>query len=376
MSKQKSTSSPKLLLARDDFQVLLDLLAREGYHVLGPTTDGRGILYEELTSVDQLPVGYTEKQDGGSYQLVKSSKQTLFGFSVGHQSLKRYLHPAEEAIWSARRESGHFAIEETEPDDRRRAFIGVRACDLAALAIHDKVLTQGPYANAAYKQRRRNTLIVAVNCTQPGGTCFCASMGTGPEVKSGYDIALTEVVEKDHHYFILRSGSDAGEKIVNELPTRDANKTEIEAATAAVKQASGKMGRRLDTKDLKEKLYACFDDPHWEKISDRCLSCGNCTMVCPTCFCVNVEDVTDLTGEHAERRSRWDSCYTVDFSYIHGGSIRNSTMSRYRQWLEHKLAYWMDQFGTFGCVGCGRCITWCPVGIDITEEARAICEKR
>lgn len=375
MSKKNSTSSPKLLLKRDDFQVLLDLLTREGYQVFGPITDGRSILYDELTSVDQLPIGLTDKQDGGAYQLVKNRKQTLFGFSVGHQSLKRYLHPSDEPVWSAHRQAGRFIVDESAPDDRKRAFIGVRACDLAALSIHDKVLIQGPYANPAYRERRRNMFIMAVNCTQPGGTCFCASLGTGPEATSGFDLALTEVVEKDRHYFIVEAGSEAGEQIARELPTTDAGKAETEAAATAVKQAVGKMGRELDTKELKERMYAGFEDPHWEKIAERCLSCGNCTMVCPTCFCVNIEDVTDLTGEHAERHSRWDSCYTVDFSYIHGGSIRSSTMARYRQWLEHKLAYWMDQFGTFGCVGCGRCITWCPVGIDITEEARAICER-
>jgi Fe-S oxidoreductase len=95
-------------------------------------------------------------------------------------------------------------------------------------------------------------------------------------------------------------------------------------------------------------------------------------MVCPTCFCTTVEDVSDVTGDHAERWRRWDSCFTLGFSYIHGGSIRNSGKARYRQWMTHKLASWIDQFGTSGCVGCGRCITWCPVGIDITEEARAI----
>jgi len=95
-------------------------------------------------------------------------------------------------------------------------------------------------------------------------------------------------------------------------------------------------------------------------------------MVCPTCFCSTVEDTTDLSGLHAERWRKWDSCFTLDFTYIHGGSIRREGASRYRQWITHKLAHWHDQFGSSGCTGCGRCITWCPVGIDITEEARAI----
>jgi sulfhydrogenase subunit beta (sulfur reductase) len=132
------------------------------------------------------------------------------------------------------------------------------------------------------------------------------------------------------------------------------------------------MGRTLDTEGLKDVLSRNFDSLHWEEIAKRCLSCGNCTMVCPTCFCASVEDSSDLTGQKAERVRKWDSCFSRDFSYIHGGQIRSSVMSRYRQWMTHKLGYWQDQFGSSGCVGCGRCITWCPVGIDITEEARAL----
>jgi formate hydrogenlyase subunit 6/NADH:ubiquinone oxidoreductase subunit I len=132
------------------------------------------------------------------------------------------------------------------------------------------------------------------------------------------------------------------------------------------------MGRSLDTVGLKDLLYSSADSPVWDDVAQRCLACGNCTAVCPTCFCTTVEDVSDLTGDHVQRDRVWDSCFNADFSYLHGGSVRESTRSRYRQWMTHKLGSWHDQFGMSGCVGCGRCVTWCPAAIDITEEAAAL----
>ncbi len=135
---------------------------------------------------------------------------------------------------------------------------------------------------------------------------------------------------------------------------------------------AAQMGRTLDVTDIRDLLYRNSEHPRWDEVADRCLTCGNCTMVCPTCFCASVDDVTDLAGEEASRERRWESCFTLEHSYVHGGSVRRSGKARYRQWMTHKLASWIDQFGTSGCVGCGRCITWCPVAIDITEEAAAI----
>ena len=150
--------------------------------------------------------------------------------------------------------------------------------------------------------------------------------------------------------------------------------TEAESRAAGQVSESVQISKVLDTTDIKGLLYRNYENPRWIEVANRCLTCGNCTLVCPTCFCNTIYEATDLAGKHAERWRKWDSCFNVDFSYIHGGSIRSSPMSRYRQWMTHKLATWIDQFGTSGCVGCGRCITWCPVGIDITEESRAIRE--
>jgi ferredoxin len=136
------------------------------------------------------------------------------------------------------------------------------------------------------------------------------------------------------------------------------------------------MGRQMPALDIRELLRESRESPHWADVAERCLTCGNCTMVCPTCFCTTTEDTTDLTGDHAERWQHWASCFELDFSYLHGGGVRLSGASRYRQWITHKLSTWHDQFGGSGCVGCGRCIAWCPVGIDITAEVARLAELR
>jgi len=372
-AKPTSNRTPVIIHATD-LQKLVELLRDKGYTVAGPTIRDRAIVLDEIASVDDLPVGWIDQQDNGRYRLAKSRQKTYFGYTVGMQSWKKYLYTPMRELWTAERKGHRFALKSSDNGDTRYALLGVRACELQALAIHDQVLTEGPYADATYARLRESAFVIAVNCTRAGGTCFCASMGTGPKADTGYDLALTEVLEGKQHYFVVDAGTEAGAAVVKGLPHEAATAEQVAAADQAVAKAASSMGRKLALDGLKDELYAHFDHPHWNKVAERCLSCGNCTMVCPTCFCVNVEDSTSLTGDQATRTRRWDSCFTVDFSYIHGGSIRASDYSRYRQWLMHKLVYWQDQFGRPGCVGCGRCITWCPVGIDITEEARLIRE--
>ncbi len=362
------------ILERSQLQSLLNGLSDRGYWVIGPTVQGAAVVYDEVSSVDEFPVGWTDQQAGGHYRLSKRSDQAVFGYTLSPQSWKRFLHPPDVRLWRAQRSNGEFTISPEIYDQPPFAFVGVRACELQAIAIQDTVFLEGAFVDSHYQQRRKDAFIVAVNCGQAGGTCFCASLGTGPDVKTGYDLALTEVIESERHYFVVEIGTARGAEVLQDLPHREATADEMQAAQQIVAAAAGQMGRTLDTNHLKETLYNRSEDPYWEEMAQRCLACGNCTMVCPTCFCTTVLDITDLSGDEAERRRQWDSCFTMDFSYIHGGSVRYSPKARYRQWLTHKLAAWIDQFGTSGCVGCGRCITWCPVGIDITDAARRLQE--
>ncbi|HUJ33423.1 MAG TPA: 4Fe-4S dicluster domain-containing protein [Candidatus Acidoferrum sp.] len=353
---------------------LLAAISKRGYELFGPTIREGAIIYDRLNSVEDLPRGWTDDQEAGKYRLARREDQAFFGYNVGPHSWKKFLQPPVSRLWTCKREGGGFQIIPENRTSTKRAFIGVRACELHAISILDKVFTGGTYVDPEYQARRDDLFVVAVNCSQAGGTCFCASMKTGPRATSGYDLALTEILEAESQYFVVEIGSQSGADVVAEVPHREANEKDGQTADRVVAETANRMGRTMDTAGLKELLYRNYDHPRWDNLSMRCLTCANCTMVCPTCFCSTVEDVTDLGGQQAERWKKWDSCFTIDFSYLHGGSVRSTAKSRYRQWMMHKLATWVDQFGETGCVGCGRCITWCPVGIDITEEVRAIRE--
>ncbi len=371
----KGKPREKYIVERTDFQIVLDVLMQKGYRLVGPTVHDGVVAYDDIRTVSDLPIGWVEEQERGSYRLKKTEDPKLFGYGLGPHSWKKYLYPSTIRLWQANRSNGHFDVQPETHEPAKLAFIGVRACELAAIAIQDKVFLGGEYVDPFYQSRRENAFIVAVNCGRASKTCFCASMNTGPKATSGFDLALTEVLEPNHHYFLVEAGSDKGTEVLSAIPNRSAADEEVQAGEAILAKTVMQMGRSVDTSGLEELLYNSYNDPHWDSIASRCLTCGNCTMVCPTCFCTTVEDVTDLNGGTAERWRKWDSCFSMDFSYIVGGSIRSSAKSRYRQWLTHKFASWVDQFGTSGCVGCGRCITWCPVGIDVTEEIHVIREE-
>lgn len=363
-----------VVLECQNLQQLFDALSKGGYRIHGPTVRDGAIVYEELGSAGDLPCGWTDEQEGGTYRLKKRTDEALFGYTVGPHSWKKFLLAPQMRLWHARNvRSGLQVLPETR-EPTRSALVGVRSCDLHAIATQDRIFLAGEYVDRSYKSRRENLFVVAVNCSQAGRTCFCVSMKTGPRATFGFDLALTEILKADQHYFLVEVGTEPGAEIMREVSHREVLGDEKEAAEAVAAKCSTQMGRTLNTNQIKEMLYRNYGNPRWDDVAARCLTCGNCTMVCPTCFCTTVEDYTDVSGEQAERRRRMDVCFTMDFSYIHGGSIRSSAKARYRQWMTHKLATWIDQFGVSGCVGCGRCITWCPVGIDITEEARVIRE--
>jgi formate hydrogenlyase subunit 6/NADH:ubiquinone oxidoreductase subunit I len=341
---------------------------------VGPRVRDGAVVYDELRQPSDLPAGWTDVQEAGRYRLARREDGACFGFRPGPQSWKRFLSPPRVTLFRARRDERGFRLL-PDPDDPvpRYAFLGVRACELQALALQDRVFVGGACADPGYRSRRQAAFVVAVNCGEAGGTCFCASMGTGPRAAAGFDLLLTELVTFGRHEFVMEVGSSRGEELAADVPRRPAREEDLLAVEAQLRRARETQGRRMaPALEVKELLYRHYQDARWEEVGQRCLACASCTLVCPTCFCSSIEDTTDLTGSTAERARVWDLCFTLDFSYVHGGSVRTSAGARYRQWITHKLATWHEQFGSSGCVGCGRCITWCPAGIDITEEVRGL----
>ena len=292
-------SEAKAAINVDGLQALIGALAARGYKVLGPAVRDGAIVYDEIEGVADLPAGWTDHQDAGRYRLERRGDDALFGFAHGPQSWKRYLHPPMQTLWTAKKDGEGLKIVPPDPPAQKFAFIGARSCELHAIAIQDKVFQGGPFVDTAYAARRQGAFIVAVNCAEAGGTCFCVSMKTGPKAETGFDLALTEILSENSHTFLIEAGSEPGAELLAQLPKRPATSDDLTAAKAVVERTASRMGRSLQTEGIKALLQNNPNHPRWEDAAKRCLSCGNCTMVCPTCFCTTVDD-----SQRPHRRKR------------------------------------------------------------------------
>ena len=352
------------------FQALLDVLHGCGYRCIGPQVRDGAIVYDALSTCRELPQGVRDLQSAGSYRLERTSGLRYFGWANGPQALKPMVFAPEETLWRVQRaDDGALRFSASRPSFANLAVIGVRACDLAALALLDRHFLGTAVADPCYAARRSGMFLVAVHCSDPSGSCFCASTGDGPQASGGFDLALSELDEG----FIVETGSARGADTVAGLGLEPVTASQRDAAARQIDTARARQRRGLPSRDLRAVLVSNPEHPRWEEVAQRCLACGNCTSVCPTCFCHASCDSMALDGSEGAHARIWDSCFTAGHSQIHGLTVRPDTRTRYRQWLTHKLGSWHEQFGRSGCVGCGRCISWCPAGIDITEEAAAIC---
>jgi ferredoxin len=359
-------TTPRYLPA-DQLQRLIDVLIDRGFDVIGPTVDQDAIVLRSLQSTDQLPAGLRDHQRPGVYRL-EEGRGRFFDFNVGPDSWKRFLFPPRATLANAKLDEDGWHFETPEEPAAKYAFLGVRACDLAAISIQDDVFCRSDFVDPLYAAIRHRALLIAVECTKTADTCFCASMGSGPDCRDGFDLLLRELDDG----FVVTAGSDHGRDILSELELPPADEGRQERAAEQTRETTQAIRKRFNPDGVPQLLMEQLEHPHWDRVAERCLSCANCTMVCPTCFCSEVEEVSNLQQTEAERVRHWDSCFNPEMTHSSGGNARPTIRSRYRQWLTHKLSSWHDQFGTSGCIGCGRCITWCPVGIDLTEEVDAI----
>lgn len=365
-------SVPPLFLPRAQLQHLLDALARAGFRCIGPQLRDGAVVYDTLSSARALPAGLRDYQAPGAYSVSDGGDARSFAWANGPQALKPWLFAPRETLWRAERGAdGALAFVPVLPGGPPLAVVGVRACDLAALALQDQQFLHGAFPDPYYARRREELFLVAVNCSHPAATCFCASTGDGPSARAGFDLALDELDDG----FVARCGSERARALLAGLDLVAASPAQLDAARRQTERATQAQTRRLPGPNLRDALFANLEHPRWAEVAGRCLACGNCTSVCPTCFCHAEPEVPDLDGARSDHAREWDSCFTRGHSYLHGLTVRPDTRTRYRQWLVHKLGAWHDQFGRSGCVGCGRCITWCPTGIDLTVEAAAICGK-
>lgn len=338
-----STSSLKtVIVGKEEWAQFVQTLCGN-YKVFGPTSKGAGFTFQEI----------------------KDAKDLRLDYQTTVLPPKKLLHQPFETMF-------HFTMDgnvtHAHPEDDKQILLGVHPCDVHAIAILDKVYMD-EYPDPHYKQKRGNTIIIAMNCTTVGETCFCSSLGTGPALEKGYDVLITDLGQQ----YLLEAGSEVGEKLLSDAGLQEAPDSALVEKYHRVNEIAKKVEKNIGTDGLAELLHENFRHPVWDKLAQECLACGSCTMVCPTCFCYNVIDQVDLDLQQGKRQRVWDSCMLLDFGEVAmGGNFRKDRDARIKQRMYHKLKYMYEQFGMPGCVGCGRCINACIKKIDLTKAVEEI----
>jgi len=335
-----------LVMEKSAMDSLISLLRKKGYEVYGPVHKGPESVFAKVTNASDLALDYV----------------------VTILSPKKYLYAPSEKLFSFN--ADNFGIKESSNGAGKQALLAVHPCDLNGIQILDKVRTSGAaFEDPKYKERRNNTLIVGLNCSKAGNECFCTSFGTGPDAKEGYDLLLTDLGDR----YLVEGGTEAGKAIIADLKLKKATAADTQEKEKRTKIVRQSIKRSINTDGLPKLLDKNFNHEIWMKLKDDCFSCGACTTVCPTCYCFNVVDNVDFSLKNGERVRNWDFCQLVEFGQVAlGGNFRKDRDARVKQWIYHKLNYFPQQYGSFQCVGCGRCIKACTKGIDITNIVQTL----
>ena len=285
------------------------------------------------------------------------------------RSAKDFFFPQTEDLMEFKMEGKSIEVIDSRREAEDFVVFGVRACDAASFAILDSVYLVDP-VDSYYKTRREHGTVVTMACGKPAETCFCATFGIDAADPAG-DVTVWETAEG----YMLRANTEKGEALLAATASllEEGDEGTVEAAKAKTREIMAKLplaGFKMDgvgvgmTKEL-------FDRPEWKTLSESCLGCGTCTFVCPTCQCYDVRDFD--TGNGIKRFRCWDSCMYSDFTKMAHGNSRNSQVERFRQRFMHKLVYYPDRNnGTYGCVGCGRCLSRCPISMNIVKVAKTL----
>ena len=334
-----------------------------------------GLLLKKLIPKYRV-VGPVESDGITSFKEITSDSQRLtFNFYNTDKSPKDIIFPQVEIMFTYDGEK----IQPIEYKGKPTIIFGIRPCDTKSLLLLDKVFAAEKYKDTYWMERRTNTLVFALGCNNPLPTCFCNWLDGGPFNKEGADIFLTDIGDA----LLVEPCSRRGEKfIVNGDAIFDeicekATKDDLKQAEKVEDKAKSMLGKLVDLSYLKRNLDSLWDDPIWDELSHKCLGCAACTYLCPTCHCFDIQDeeivVAGPTPAKGRRIRIWDSCMFALFTReASGHNPRPTTKERLRQRIMHKFSYFVEDFGNFACVGCGRCVRSCPVNVDIREIINTI----
>jgi ferredoxin len=318
----------------------------------------------------RVMVGPMEDQGFPAFREASSARDLHLDYGLTMMGPQTCIYRLTEKICTIRCTDGGFEVDDTVAAEEQ-LLVGVHSCDLHALLVLDKAFLRGAYVDRNYSVRREKTIVVGYHCNSVCPQCFCASMGTGPffEPREGYDFLLTDLGQE----YMVEALGERAHRLIDSLHLERAGEKDFRGREELKNRLLGQFTKDLDTKNIVEIILRNQGHPVWRRTADeRCLSCTNCTKVCPTCFCYNPKDLGDFMLKKWDRIRYKDSCQELHFAEVHGSNFRGIRAARLRQFVTHKLATWWEQFGCFGCIGCGRCMTWCPTHIDLTHMAKEI----
>ena len=313
---------------------------------------------EELTVFAPVKV-----EDNVLFKVLEKGEEPLTVYANTKNAPKNVFFPRTEVMMRYTRTTKGVELKSEDVDARDAVLFGVRPCDARSFALLDMLFDQEKYKDPYYIEKRAKTAVVTLACSHPPYTsCFCTSVGGHPVDKTGSDVLLTDLGDQYLAEFLTAKG----ENLVKYFGDAKADGAAEQKKEAIVAQAGGEIKSKIPAKEIKPILDVNFEHPFWNTIYQKCLACGTCTYLCPTCHCFDISD--EMKYDDGRRLRNWDSCMFALFTKeTSGHNPRQSQKERWRQRTMHKFKYYVDNFDAIACVGCGRCVMYCPVNIDIRK---------